>query len=965
MALQNRKHQEDEDLSPFYQLQKSQVLHESKVFSETPLDSRKCCSVLTELLCLLSQGEVLGKAEATTLFFGVTKLFQSQDPQLRRLVYLVIKELNKNQDDAFIVISSLEKDINGGIELFRANALRVHSQVIDSSMLEQRARLFRQAIVSKSDHISSSALCAGIRMYSKNQDVVKRWQNETREATKSPSKMVSFHALHLLYKMHCNDRRAVMRLVSSMINRPPESALARCLLIRYAFSCIAHSGNISMDSNSGQILEFIKDQIKQYKNPMVMFEAAKCLCHLPDTTEQDLTIAMNVLQEFLNSPRPIQRFAAVRALSSIVNKFNNILSPSCTVDLEHLITDGNRNIATLAITTLLQTAAEYSIERLLSSITEFMTEIADELKIVLVGAIEAVCAKFPAKFECLLNFLSMALREEGGYTFKNKIVDCMLLLMTSAPRAKEFGLDSLCEFIEDCEYPLLSVRILYVIGELGPSTPFPSRYIRFIYNRVLLELPCVRAAAVSCLTKCAVQQPVLKNDIHQLLQRSLHDEDDEVRDRATLYCALLDNFVEVAIETNDREIDEADYVDVAAAAAADSADDDDDKDEEKEEIKVTAAAAAAEVRYEVPQEVANVIQIKAVFECNLEDLESSLLVYLNDNTEKEENEDETAFSSAFGSADIDKYLDEKKAMGEGPSPIRPKNPDNPSDVTTDIVNIYPSAGEEWDRWLQSKQADLPELGVEICSSAPESLTEPEAEYQAEVIKRIYSAFIVLQFNIQQTIEGQLITDVYVDVDYDDNPIIDVTCPVIACNGDSGIAVAIIERGEEEDDEYYMFGKYECVLKFNVKDDVGEDTKYDEGYEDDYTLNEIVMHHYDYIYAARGDDILSTRLLKEKWNQIGKDNEQRKKGTLTHTNGNLQEAVTSIVRYVGLTPVEDSHKCDPDDAASVHALNLIAYTDKKQPMCMRCHFIKNDDNVSYKAAVRCENELLRVECAQSF
>ncbi len=77
MAVQTRK-QEDDDLSPFYQLQKSQVLHEAKAFNDTAVDSRKCCRVLTELLCLLSQGEVLGTEEATTLFFGVTKLFQSK-----------------------------------------------------------------------------------------------------------------------------------------------------------------------------------------------------------------------------------------------------------------------------------------------------------------------------------------------------------------------------------------------------------------------------------------------------------------------------------------------------------------------------------------------------------------------------------------------------------------------------------------------------------------------------------------------------------------------------------------------------------------------------------------------------------------------------------------------------------------------------------------------------------------------
>ena len=42
-------------------------------------------------------------------------------------------------------------------------------------------------------------------------------------------------------------------------------------------------------------------------------------------------------------------------------------------------------------------------------------EIGDELKIVLVTAIERVCAKFHAKFELLLNFLALALREDNSH----------------------------------------------------------------------------------------------------------------------------------------------------------------------------------------------------------------------------------------------------------------------------------------------------------------------------------------------------------------------------------------------------------------------------------------------------------------------------------------------------------------------------------------------------------------------
>jgi len=998
------KSREDDELSPFYQLQKSQVLHEAKAFNDTPLDSRKCCSVLTELLCLLSQGETLGKEEATTLFFGVTKLFQSQDPQLRRLVYLVIKELNKNQDDAFIVISSLEKDINGQVELFRANGLRVHSQVIDSSMLEQRARLFRQAIVNKNEHIASSALCAGIRMFQSNQDVVKRWQNETREATKSSSKMVSFHALHLLYKMASDDRRAVMRLVTSMINNPPESPLARCLLIRYAYSCIAGAGSgggAGSDSTSASILEFIKDQIKQYKNPMVMFEAAKCLCNLPWSTEQDLTIAMNVLQEFLNSPRPIQRFAAVRALSHIVNKFNNILSPSCTVDLEHLITDGNRNIATLAITTLLQTTAEYSIERLLSSITEFMTEIADELKIVLITAIERVCSKFPKKYECLLNFLSMALREEGGYIYKNKIVDCMLLLMTQMSRAKEFGLDSLCEFIEDCEYPNLSVRILYLIGELAPSTQQPSRYIRFIFNRVLLELPCVRAAAVSCLTKCAVQEPALKTDIVTLLRRSLNDEDDEVRDRATLFVALLDNFQEVehmkpAVVASE---DDADYVEIKKP------DDGDDGEQKEEEEQTTTATTTT--TFVPPKDMVSMINVEPL-PYTLKQFESALLVYLTDNSEKEEQEEKEkesnseAFATAFSSSDVEKYiLEEEKAKEVGGVLLSSSLSGSKAAASADHkggkvtgpiggrpIDIYDASAaammanneEEtaWKEFVSSKARDLPALGDEICRSLrAEPLTEPEAEYQVEVIKRVYRKYVVLQFLIQQQIPSQLICDVYVDIDYDDSPIINVTAPVIKANSaERGIAAAIIERGDDDgdEDEYYVLGKFDAVLKFVIKDD-NEDAQYEEGYEDEYNLSEVHVRHSDYVYPAKGDDILSTRLLKEKWQALGKEHESRKKGEFSANRAfrSLQPAVNHVIQCCALTPVEESNRVDDDHNALQHALNLIGYTDKHEAICMRAAFILADDpdnkatkrSVSYKVAVRCKNQKLRQECLLSF
>lgn len=55
------------------------VIQGARVFNETPISPRKCRIILTQLMYLLFVGETFSTQEATTLFFGVTKLFQHKD----------------------------------------------------------------------------------------------------------------------------------------------------------------------------------------------------------------------------------------------------------------------------------------------------------------------------------------------------------------------------------------------------------------------------------------------------------------------------------------------------------------------------------------------------------------------------------------------------------------------------------------------------------------------------------------------------------------------------------------------------------------------------------------------------------------------------------------------------------------------------------------------------------------------
>jgi hypothetical protein len=65
-----------------------------------------------------------------------------------------------------------------------------------------------------------------------------------------------------------------------------------------------------------------------------------------------------VLQLFLNSPKPTLRFAAVRTLTKLASLQPAMVAP-CNLDIENLLNDPNRSIATFAITTLLKVYSWY------------------------------------------------------------------------------------------------------------------------------------------------------------------------------------------------------------------------------------------------------------------------------------------------------------------------------------------------------------------------------------------------------------------------------------------------------------------------------------------------------------------------------------------------------------------------------------------------------------------------------
>ncbi|KAF8755867.1 Coatomer subunit delta [Rhizoctonia solani] len=760
------KRDEDPGVGSFYN-NKSTIIQEARVFNESPIS------------------DSFGTQEATNLFFGTTKLFQNKDAALRQMVYLAVKELSTTAEDVIMVTSSIMKDMQGNLDaVYRPNAIRALCRIIDPSMVQGVERFFKAAIVDKAPSIATAALVSSYHLFPVSKDVIKRWVNEAQEALNTKPTSSYFNPIsssgwgsrsqpdqqQVLPSTTFQDRMAVTKMIQQFgggkggASGTLKNPMALCMLVRYAAKIMEEDPNMQR-----QILDLLES----------------CQGEHTSARSHQGGFGSPVVLVF---PKPVQKFAAIRTLSALAASYPAAVA-ACNLDMENLITDSNRSVATYAITTLLKTGNEASVDRLMKQITGFMAEISDEFKVIVVSAVRALCLKFPSKQALMLSFLAGVLRDEGGYEFKRAVVEALFDMVARVAEARDAALAHLCEFIEDCEFTKLSVRILYLLGVEGPKSPQPTKYIRYIYNRVVLENAIVRAAAVSSLAKFGVNaiDVAMRRSVGVLLSRCLDDVDDEVRDRAAMYLKVI----------------------------------------EEEELAQTY------------------VKDEGVF--SLAALESKLVAYVNDTDAQTESfdaseiprisKDQAKAESARPSA-LDATLAINAPKAATPAAAAPSAAETQSNYAEQLAAVPELASYG------------PVLGSSV---KPVQLTESETEYVVACVKHLFKEHVVFQFNVTNTLPDTLLEQVVVTMapseetgaSFTEDFIIPI--PALSAASPSG---AVYVSHTRVDPSTYSLGSFSCTLKFISKEvDPTSGEPEEDGYEDEYNLEDVEISAGDWIRGS--------------------------------------------------------------------------------------------------------------------
>jgi coatomer protein complex subunit gamma len=620
------------------------------------------------------------------------------------------------------------------------------------------------------------------------------------------------------------------------------------------------------------LLGYIENCLRN-KSDIVTFEAARSLCLLAQietdhsgsrrlnaTTTAvmgiDFAHALTILQIGLSSGKPVNRLAGLRTLNAL-SRSRPLVVSRCNQDIEPLLSDENRNIATLALTVLLKTAQEANVDKLVRQIGSFMNDLNDMYKLDVVNAVRSLCDSYPSKYKVLLNFLASALREEGSHDVKHAIANAIISIIRLIPNATEAGLVHLCEFIEDCEYPNLCCSILSFLTDCVPGTQNPSKYIRFIYNRLILENATVRAAAVESLTRIGMKCPELRDNVRILLETAATDSDDEVRDKVNWYLSIMSPSSKTTSAGSDIES----FLSVPA---------DDD-------FSIDALYEALEQHVMDPSKVTVAFDISTV---------PDERTYSNELRTREAAAVAAAAAAAATASTAHAAISDSQK--------------NIASSGSGFSGNFVDPGQPTPEFLAAVSAimDPSMLGALQHVCKPQPLTEVEAEYTVQALKHVFKDYTVLEFYVTNTVESVILANVHVKLGNVDPSLWKEvgSVPVSTIGFNEGrSAFTVLSRRTP-----IATSAFPASLHFTQRED-GDPV----GFPDDFPIEPVRIGMSDYIVSR----LLPSSHFPRAWDALGGNGIERvQKYALSYKT--LEATVAGLINTLNMAPCEGTDRLEP-------------------------------------------------------
>ncbi|KAM0673715.1 coatomer subunit gamma [Gurleya vavrai] len=507
------------------QISQSELLPAIKeAFSHTPLSTRKAVKAVNNLLMYITNHN-LPQEYYKNIFFHILRGLSTEDPYLKSFLYSTLMQMAKNTTDSFLAISSLTRDLNSDSQhILKAKALKTLFVLVPQQMVNDFEKYVSQGFVSRFEPRKDAAVLASLLFVQKNKENVKRWVMNLKIIQNVPVK--DFHAYALLSQI--KDRKSIE---SFFENFNSFKGAAGIFLINLLYQI--------NKKNTEKYRSLITNLLKS-NDEMIIIETCRIISKMDDISSYIKLITV-VLSPLLRSTKKIVKFSAMRVVSSLSISCNqiNLLNK----EIEDLVGNKNRVLSMMAITTLLNTGTEETVERLVETLPDIINDMSDGFKIVVISALESLSLKFKSKESVFLEFIQKSMNDKGSIDFKRYLIS-VISRLANEKKYSDKMLDILSIYIEDSQDHILTMDILAILGNIVGKSKNPYKYLVHIFNRLILDNTYVRCAALQSLFSICNDLPQIKEKIDKIYMKCLSDDDELVSEE----CKFLLNYNESSNE---------------------------------------------------------------------------------------------------------------------------------------------------------------------------------------------------------------------------------------------------------------------------------------------------------------------------------------------------------------------------------------------------------------------------------
>jgi len=491
--------------------------------------------------------------DVSSLFTDVVNCMQTENLELKKLVYLYLINYAKSQPDlAILAVNTFVKDSQDPNPLIRALAVRTMGCIRVDKITEYLCDPLQRCLKDDDPYVRKTAAICVAKLYDINAELVedRGFLEALKDLISDNNPMVVANAVAALAEIQDSSARPIFEITSHTLTKLL-TALNECTEWGQVFILDSLSRYKATDARDAEnIVERVTPRL-QHANCAVVLSAVKIiLLQMELITSTD--VVRNLCKKMapplvtLLSAEPEIQYVALRNINLIVQKRPTILAHEIKVFFCKYNDPIYVKMEKLEI--MIKLASDRNIDQVLLEFKEYATEVDVDFVRKAVRAIGRCAIKLERAAERCISVLLELIKIKVNYVVQEAII-VIKDIFRRYPNTYESIIATLCESLDTLDEPEAKASMIWIIGEYAERIDNADELLESFLETFPEEPALVQLQLLTATVKLFLKKPT--EGPQQMIQAVLNNatvetDNPDLRDRAYIYWRLLSTDPEAA-----------------------------------------------------------------------------------------------------------------------------------------------------------------------------------------------------------------------------------------------------------------------------------------------------------------------------------------------------------------------------------------------------------------------------------